>query len=260
MLVWAQMQNTTDNAHPGLTQRQDFWWFLPAVMIVSGIVATVYLTWSALFAHDYAWGPYVSPLYHVPLVPSFWPISPAFLLLWIPAGFRLTCYYGRKVYHRAVFGSPMACSVEEPYRKKYRGESRFPFVLNNLHRYFLYFALLLVCLHWYELLHTFWFHGEIYLGFGTLLILIDTLALTGYVFGCHALRHLVGGKERAMVGCSSCTKSCGKMKYNLWKKVTFFNIFHNVWFWVSLFSIALADLYIRLLALGIFSFDPHVII
>lgn len=256
MLVWAQMKNTTDNAHPGLTQRQDFWWFLPAVMIVSGLVATVYLTWSALFAHDYAWGPYVSPLYHVPFVPSWWPFSPAFLLLWIPAGFRLTCYYGRKVYHRAVFGSPIACSVEEPYRKKYSGESKLPFVLNNLHRYFLYFAIILLAMHWFEFMRTIIYDGHLYLGIGTLLALVDTVALTFYVSGCHSLRHLVGGGKRCMVGCGDCPKK--KIRYKLWKGVTFFNAVHNKWFWLSLFSVAVADLYIRLLAMGVFTFDPHI--
>lgn len=251
--------NLKTAAHPGLTNRKDFWWLMPALMLVSGILAAGYLTWSAFFDQAYEWGPYVSPLYHIPWVPSWWKLSPAFLLLWIPAGFRLTCYYGRKVYHRVAMGSPIACAVEEPYRKKYRGEEKLPFVLNNLHRYFLYFALLLVCLHWYEMLHTFFYQGEVYLGVGTLLIVIDTLALTGYVFGCHALRHLVGGGKRKLHGCASCG-GCSKGRYFMWKKVTFFNVFHNFWFWISLFSIALADLYVRLLALGVLEFDPHIVL
>lgn len=245
-------------AHSGLTQRKDFWWFLPAVMFFAGVIALVYLTWSAFFDSSYAWGPYVSPLYHVPYVPSWWPISPAFLLLWIPAGFRITCYYGRKVYHRAAFGDPAACGVEEPYRKSYSGESKLPFVLNNLHRYFLYFAVLLVGMHWYEfLVHTLFHGGEFYFGVGTALILFDTIALTFYVGGCHSLRHLIGGRKRAVFGCNGCDKNCSKVRFAAWKTVSKFNIFHNVWFWLSLFSIAVADLYVRMLALGIIPYDFH---
>lgn len=270
------------------------------VMFVSGVVAMVYLTWSAFFDSSYVWGPYVSPLYHVPYVPEWWPLSPAFLLLWIPAGFRLTCYYGRKVYYRAVFGDPAACGVEEPYRtknptnasygvnsvassssyqgirlrqkllvslyyivcrifgKRYNGESKLPFILNNLHRYFLYFALALVVMHWYEfLVHTLFHDGEFYFGVGSLLIMIDTLALTFYVGGCHSLRHLVGGRKRAVFGCNGCDKNCSKVRYGMWRTVSKFNIFHNVWFWISLFSIAVADLYVRLLALGYIPYDLH---
>ncbi len=245
-------------AHLGLTARKDFWWFLPAVMFFLGVVAMIYLTWSAFFDVSYSWGPYVSPLYHVPYVPSWWPISPAFLLLWIPAGFRLTCYYGRKVYHRAAFGDPAACAVEEPYRKRFFGESRLPFILNNLHRYFLYFAVLLVAMHWYELVvHTLFHDGKFYFGVGSLLILVDTLALSFYVGGCHSLRHLVGGRKRAVFGCNGCDRDCSKVRYGMWKTVSKLNIFHNVWFWVSLFSIAVADLYVRMLAMGIIPYDLH---
>lgn len=251
------------------TQRRDAWWLLPACMLVFGGIGLGYLTWAAFQNEYYSFGPYHSPIYSTPFVPSWWTISPAFLLLWIPAGFRITCYYGRKAYYRAAFADPIACAVEEPYRKHYRGETRFPFILQNLHRYFLYLAMGLLALHWYDLFTSVFFSGElvlgngsnvgseasgIYLGVGTLLLFIDTLALTFYVGGCHSLRHLVGGGKR----CFSCS-GCSKISYGLWKKVSFLNAFHNRWFWISFFSIAVADLYIRLLAMGVLKIDPHVI-
>jgi len=61
---------------------------------------------------------------------------PALLILVFPLGFRVTCYYYRKAYYRAFFLDPPACAVGEPGKRRYRGETRFPFILQNLHRYF----------------------------------------------------------------------------------------------------------------------------
>lgn len=237
------------------------------MMLIGFIVGFGYLTYAAVIGANYEWGPYLSPVYSTPYVPEWWKLSPAFLLLWIPAGFRLTCYYGRKAYYRSVFADPMNCAVEEPYRGDYKGETKLPWVLNNLHRYFLYFALALVVLHWYEMVATFFHDGQIYVGVGTVILLIDTLALTFYVFGCHSLRHLVGGKKRCLTACEKKPSDDSLsnhvrqkfFRYRMWKTVTAFNLFHNVWFWVSLFSIAVADLYIRLLAMGVLETDPHII-
>ncbi len=54
-------------------------------------------------------------------------------------GFRLTCYYYRKAYYRAFWQSPPACAVAEPHGK-YTGETRFPLIMQNVHRYFFYAA------------------------------------------------------------------------------------------------------------------------
>ena len=51
---------------------------------------------------------YLSPFYSPDL--AGWgldvPFSSAFLVLWVPLGFRATCYYYRKAYYRAFFLSP----------------------------------------------------------------------------------------------------------------------------------------------------------
>ena len=52
----------------------------------------------------------------------------------------MSCYYYRKAYYRAFWLSPPACAVAEPHGK-YTGEQRFPLILNNIHRYFWYAAL-----------------------------------------------------------------------------------------------------------------------
>ena len=102
---------------PGATLRTDAWWIeqLIVVLVLGGF--GVYATWAALQNAHYYFPPYLSPFYspclaancqHVtlPLVGSWWNLSPAFLILWIPGGFRATCYYYRKAYYRSFFGSP----------------------------------------------------------------------------------------------------------------------------------------------------------
>ena len=103
----------------------------------------------------YTFGPYLSPFYSPELFgtsphawfgpkPGWWPawlpFSPALLILWAPGGFRLTCYYYRGAYYKAFWADPPSCTVGEP-RKSYLGERRFPLILQNVHRYFLYLAL-----------------------------------------------------------------------------------------------------------------------
>lgn len=237
-----------------IISKYDFWWPKAALMLLGLVAAVVYLTWSAIHSTGYMWGPYISPVYAASWIPSWWKISPAFLLLWIPIGFRATCYYARKVYYRSVFLDPGNCAAPEPYRKNYKGETAFPFILNNFHRYFLYLAIALTVLHWFEFFRSLRFEGSWYVGLGTIIFLIDTVALTLYVFSCHSWRYIVGGGRRCISG--GC---CGSVRMHGWKRISFFNQFHGVWFWVSLYSIIAADLYIRLLAGEILPFDLHII-
>ena len=69
-------------------------------------------------------------------------------------GFRLTCYYYRKAYYRAFWRSPVACAVREPHAS-YSGETRFPLLGQNLHRYFWYAAVLVAILLSYDVTQAF---------------------------------------------------------------------------------------------------------
>ena len=240
----------------GATLRTDAWWIeqLLVVLVLGGF--GVYATWAALVnAHYYA-APYLSPFYspclaancqHVtlPLIGSWWNLSPAFLILWVPGGFRATCYYYRKAYYRSFFADPLACAVGEA-RKGYRGETAFPFILQNLHRYFLYAALIILIFLWWDVFRAFTFGGHFGLGLGSLAILTSTATLTLYTFSCHSLRHIVGGS----LDCFSCAVAGGPRR-RTWALVSVLNEHHMGWAWGSLFAVCFADLYVRLCSMGI---------
>src|SRR5690242_16017070 len=100
----------------GATQRRDSWWAQPLAIAAYLGAFGVYATWAALQNANYEWGPYLSPMYSPLLKPDWWPLSPAFLILGGPAGFRATCYYYRKAYYRSIFLDPAACAVGESKR------------------------------------------------------------------------------------------------------------------------------------------------
>src|SRR5678810_1507285 len=78
------------------TLRRDKWWVEPALVASILTAFGIYATISAvLMQTHFEVGPYLSPLYEPIIKPSWWPFSPAILILWAPLGFRGTCYYYR---------------------------------------------------------------------------------------------------------------------------------------------------------------------
>src|SRR5436309_13462153 len=155
----------------GQTMRPDLWWLQPALVFVGLSTFIVYATWAALQGEHYVWGPYVSPFYSPEIFgdsphawfgpkPEWWPgwlpFSPALLILWAPGGFRLTCYYYRGAYYKAFWADPPSCTVGEP-RRGYRGENSLPLILQNIHRYFLYLAIIFIFLLAYDVWLALWF-------------------------------------------------------------------------------------------------------
>ncbi|HEV2829836.1 MAG TPA: hypothetical protein VGW76_19710 [Pyrinomonadaceae bacterium] len=231
----------------GATMRRDAWWLeLIPVVIVLGAFG-IYATVRAFEGAYYEWGPYLSPFYSPLIDPHhrWWPFSPAILILGAPLGFRATCYYYRKAYYRAFFLDPPACAVGESRPHRYSGETRFPFILQNLHRFFLYLALIFLIILWYDAVRAFWFEGHFGIGVGSLVLLANIVLLSFYTFSCHSLRHIVGGK----LDCFSCA-AFGGPRHAAWRGATFLNEHHMLFAWLSLFSVGLADLYIRLVASG----------
>jgi len=255
--------------HLEKTQRRDAWWLeaVPVWILLGGF--GIYATWRAFEGDFYTWGPYLSPFYS-PLIDAqhhWWRLSPALLILGGPLSFRATCYYYRKAYYRAFFWDPPACAVSEK-PGNYRGETRFPFILQNLHRYALYLALIFICFLWYDAIRAFSFPDSWYtitanfpaghegigslsishsfgIGVGSLIMLANVILLTLYTFSCHSLRHLIGGK----LDCFSCV-AAGGARHSTWKLSSYLNEHHMLFAWASLISVGLADFYIRLVATG----------
>jgi hypothetical protein len=249
----------------GETLRRDAWWLpnVPVFILLSFFL--VYATWAAFQGAYYTYGPYLSPFYspeiwgsssHALLgpKPAWWPswliFSPALVILPFPALFRFTCYYYRGSYYKAFWADPPSCAVGEP-RKKYLGERTFPLVLQNAHRYFLPFALLLIVFLAYDAYKAYWFTDAATgattfgIGVGTLILTANVIALAGYTLGCHSLRHLVGGMMDRMSG-----RPIRKAMYQGCSKL---NGQHMQWAWTSLVLVGFSDIYIRLCAMGIWT-------
>src|SRR6266851_4097480 len=214
----------TAEAHFGETLRRDSWWAenIPVVVLLGGF--GIYATLRAFEGQFYAWGPYLSPFYS-PLIDEhhrWWKLSPALLILGGPLGFRATCYYYRKAYYRAFFLDPPACAVSESHAHRYSGETRFPFILQNLHRYFLYVAIVFLGILWYDAITAFWFASadgrHFGIGVGSLVLLMNIVLLSSYTLSCHSLRHIIGGN----VDCFSCVVAGGP-RHGAWGGGSFLN-------------------------------------
>jgi len=244
----------TPNQLPGM-QRKDAWWIQPLLtaLVLGGFA--IYATWRTFENAHYRFGPYLSPFYSPEIVTGWkvfgWIVSPALFILPFPLFFRATCYYYRKAYYRAFFWDPPACGVSEvASRRGYSGEREFPFVLQNLHRYAFYFAVIILGILWWDALLAFDFKdaagvGHFGVGVGSLIFVANVVLLSLYTFGCHAWRHLSGG----CMNCFSCS-GAAKTRHSLWERVTHLNENHALWAWLSLFSVVLTDLYVRGLATG----------
>src|SRR6185369_7059044 len=192
----------------GETLRPDKWWLQPLVVftILSGFV--VYATWAAFQNANYHSGPYLSPFYSPELFgssphaifgpkPAWWPsllpFSPALLILPFPGLFRFTCYYYRGAYYKAFWADPVSCAVGEPRGLHYRGERWLPLVLQNVHRYFAYVAVIFLILLAYDVWLALWFpdpqtgRERFGIGVGTIVLAVNVVLLSCYTFGCHSL-------------------------------------------------------------------------
>lgn len=252
------------------------WWGQPLLVFLVLSLFIVYATWAAFQNANFYFGNYLSPFYSPEIFgegphsmfgpkPNWWPtwlpFSPALIILPFPALFRFTCYYYRGAYYKAFWADPPSCSVSEP-RSGYTGEHGFPLILQNVHRYFLYFALIFLLFLLHDAWKGFWFPViepgsyqpkglgpfpsqpvEFGIGVGSLVLLLNVVLLSGYTLGCHSLRHLVGGRFNLL--------SKHRMSARCFGCVSALNRNHMRWAWLSLFGVMFADLYVRLCASGV---------
>jgi hypothetical protein len=238
------------------TLRTDRWWLAPLATFVVFSAFVVYATWRAFADKDYFAEPYLSPFYSPCLgdcvegssdfgQPFGWfPFSAALIILIFPLGFRMTCYYYRKAYYRAFWLSPPACAVAEPHGS-YSGETRLPLLLQNSHRYFWAASVVVAVILTYDVFLSLEDHDGGHVGLGSLILLVNVIFIWLYTLSCHSCRHAVGGRLRHF--------SKHPVRYRLWTWVSRLNAHHAKYAWLSLFSVAFADLYVMLLANGTIS-------
>ncbi len=250
------------------TSRRDRWWIGPLLTVLGLGGFAVYATWAALQGSYYFYGAYLSPFYS-PLLfvdeaapgsaplehawlgpwpgwwPSILPASPAFFIMIFPLAFRATCYYYRKAYYRSFFGTPPGCAVGPLPAGRYRGETGL-LIVQNLHRYALYAAIVFIGILYCDAVRAFFRDGRPGVGVGSIVLLLNPTLLAAYTFGCHSWRHLVGGR----LDCFSCDRQSA-MRHGLWRGVSALNANHMQWAWASLFWVAFSDLYVRLVSMGL---------
>jgi len=242
----------------GQTARRDAWWVYPLFTFLGLGGFVVYATWAAFQGVNYSYGGYLSPMYS-PLIfghpgedswlgsmPAWIPgfVTAAMLVLWMPGGFRITCYYYRGAYYKAFWADPPNCTVGEP-RKTYLGERYFPLIVQNIHRYFLYLALLFLVFLAHDVWKALWFDGKFGIGVGTLVLLVNVILLGSYTLSCHSLRHLTGGIFDVL--------SRRPIRKKAYDCVSCMNRHHMLFAWMSLFWVAFSDLYVRMCAMHIWT-------
>jgi hypothetical protein len=245
------------------TLRTDRWWVPPLVTLAVLLSFIAYATFRAFHNKYYFDDPYISPFYSPCVadscppdvkwlgIPSNRIFTPAIFILVFPLGFRLTCYYYRKAYYRSFWASPPACGVAEPHGK-YTGETRLPLIGNNVHRYFFYAGLVFNVILTYDAVLAFRFDDDgshrFGVGLGTLVLVTNATLLWLYSLSCHSCRHIMGGRLNHF--------SKHPVRYRFWTWVSTLNHHHMKFAWVSLFGVALTDLYVWLVSAGVFD-DPR---
>jgi hypothetical protein len=249
----------------GSTSRRDTWWITPLAVFLGFSTFIVYSTWAAFQNAHYSYGPYLSPFYAPEIwgdsphawfgpkpawFPGFLPFSPALLILPFPGLFRFTCYYYRGAYYKAFWADPPSCAVGEP-RTRYLGEHSFPLILQNVHRYFMYIAVLFLFMLSYDVWKAMWWPdpatgGETFgLGLGTVILAVNVILLSCYTLGCHVMRHLAGGTFDEVSKHPICDRAyaCSSA----------LNYRHQLFAWLSLFTVGFSDVYVRLCSMGIWT-------
>ncbi len=264
--------STTTTASAGRAQitartlRTDRWWLPPLVTVV-GLGAWVLYATVRVFMQRWYFVPehnYLSPFYS-PCLSNGCPAAAAHFgrmlpdLPWLPYAavslpflllFRLTCYYYRKAYYRSFWASPPACAVAEPHRR-YTGETRFPLLFQNAHRYFFYIALVVTAINTFDAVKAFQnADGSLGVGLGNIILLANVVLLWIYTLSCHSCRSIIGGRLTHF--------SRHPVRYALWGGVSKINGRHMLWAWVTLATLALTDVYVMAVSAGWFA-DPRII-
>lgn len=168
-------------------------------------------------------------------LPDVWWLPYAALSLPFLLLFRLTCYYYRGAYYRTVWQSPTACAVAEPHAK-YTGETRFPLIIQNTHRYFFYIAGIISVINTYDAVMAMFPDGGFRFGIGNAVLWINVIMLWVYTLSCHSCRHVVGGRLKHF--------SKHPVRYWMWGQISRLNTRHKLYAWITLGTLMLTDFYV----------------
>ncbi|MDT5031341.1 MAG: hypothetical protein QOC94_1512 [Actinoplanes sp.] len=242
------------------TLRTDRWWIPPLVTFL-GLTAWVTYATVRVFMHNHYYigdYHYLTPFYSpcitdrcVPgsaefgtALPKFWLIPEAAFTLPFLLLFRLTCYYYRKAYYRAFWLSPPACAVPDGHQK-YTGETRFPLIFQNIHRYAFYAAAIISVINTWDAIRAFHSPDGFGFGLGNIVLVGNVVMLWAYTLSCHSCRHIAGGRLKHF--------SKHPVRYRFWTFVSKLNARHMGLAWITLGTLALTDFYVMALSLGWFS-------
>ncbi|TSE00365.1 hypothetical protein FOS14_08035 [Skermania sp. ID1734] len=249
------------------TLRTDRWWVPPLATTVGLAIFVVYATTrvfirSAYYVSDYHYlSPFYSPCLSTSCVEGSTHLGTPFpdLPMWIPLAvislpflllFRLTCYYYRKAYYRSVWLSPPACAVAEPHRT-YSGETRLPLIIQNVHRYFFYIAVIISGINTYDAVVAMQSPGGGFgFGLGNIILWINVILLWAYTISCHSCRHITGGRLKHF--------SKHPIRYWAWTQISKLNTRHMQLAWTTLATLMIADFYVMLVASGTIA-DPRIV-
>ncbi|MBB6173319.1 hypothetical protein HNR23_003379 [Nocardiopsis mwathae] len=245
---------------PVRTLRTDRWWLGP-LLTVLGLTAFLVYGLARALQQDYYWVAdyhYLTPFYspclsascepgsaHFGTFPWAFPWFLPYAVISLPLllAFRFTCYYYRKAYYRAFWQSPTACAVREPHGR-YTGETRFPLLGQNLHRYFFYAALVISLINTYDATNAL-FHGAnggFGVGVGNIILFGNVTLLWAYTLSCHSCRHIMGGRLKSFSG--------RPVRYWMWTQISRMNTRHMHYAWITLGTLVITDLYVALVAGG----------
>ena len=243
------------------TLRTDRWWLSPLLTVLGLSAFLIYglartATQSNYWVADYHYlTPFASPCVSALCEPgsahfgewfgAFPPLIPlAIVTLPFLLGFRLTCYYYRKAYYRSFWASPPACAVAEPHAK-YTGETRFPLIIQNSHRYFFYAAILISLINTYDAILAFHSPSGFGFGLGNVILVVNVTLLWAYTLSCHSCRHITAGRINNF--------SKHPVRYWAWLRISRMNRRHMELAWVTLGTLVLTDAYVALVASGTIS-------
>jgi hypothetical protein len=120
-----------------------------------------------------------------------------------------------------------------------------------VHRYFAYVAVIFLILLAYDVWLALWFpdpqtgRATFGIGVGTIVLAVNVVLLSCYTFGCHSLRHVLGGRVDEV--------STNGMRETCYNCSSALNARHQLFAYASMFTVVFADVYVRLCSMGVWS-------